>query len=258
MRLIDNVYHVGCGSWNGGKALSRDGGCNVFAVDCGTELALIDAGFPSGLQDVLDNIRADGLDPAKLRKVFVTHAHNDHVDALADLLSRTDVTIYGHELTRETLSGREGIYTPETKFKIVHAPVHEVIKQGDSVVAGNVTFTVIELPGHTPDGLGFTFDFAGGRASFSGDTAIGDQPLPNGDVAKGVIGWIDARWKSNLSHHAASLEQLRSLKLSAFFGGHGVSFLNSADVQKSLDNCVWRLELLRSIPHLNTMTPVQV
>src|SRR5438552_6352803 len=104
MRLIDNVYHVGCGSWNGYKSLSRDGGCNVFAVDCGTELVLIDAGFPAGLSDVFDNIRADGLDPAKLRKVFVTHAHNDHVDALADLLHRADVTIYAHELTRETLS----------------------------------------------------------------------------------------------------------------------------------------------------------
>lgn len=258
MRLTENIYHVGCGAWNATKALSRNGGCNVFAVDCGSELVLIDAGFPDGLDDVFSNLRADGLDPARLKKVLVTHAHSDHVDALAELLRRVDVTIYGHDLTRETLSGREGIYTPETKFKIIHAPVHEVVKAGDSIAAGNVTFSVIELPGHTPDGLGFTFSVPGGRGCFTGDTAIGDQAMPNGETAKGVIGWIDARWKSNLTHHANSLEQLRGLKLSAFFGGHGVSHLNSTDVQQSLDNCVWRLGLLRAIPHLNTMTPVQI
>jgi glyoxylase-like metal-dependent hydrolase (beta-lactamase superfamily II) len=258
MKLTDHVYHVGCGAWNGTKSLSRNGGCNVFAVDGGSELALIDAGFPEGLSDVINNIRSDGLDPAKLKKVFVTHAHSDHVDALADLLSKFDVTIYAHELTRETLSGRDGIYTPETKFKIVPAPVHETVSQDDMISVGSLRFTVVDLPGHTPDGLGFVFDHPSGRACFTGDTAIGDQPLDNGETAKGVIGWIDARWKSNLSHHAASLQKLRDLKLSAFFGGHGESHLNAADVQKSLDNCVWRLELLRSIPHLNTMTPVQI
>ena len=266
MRLLGNVYLVGCGSWCGGLRLSRGGSCNVYLVDGGTELALIDAGDLDGIEDMLKNIRSLGFDPANIRKIFLTHAHYDHTLGLEMLLKHVKATVYGHSIARETLGGHSithetlgqgpGIYQPGLHITIIPAPVHEIVKQGDSVKVGSVTMNVVELPGHTPDGLGFTIQLSEGTGCFTGDTAIGDQPMPDNSVVPGCIGWIDAAWRSNLLHHMASLKLLQAMNLAAFFPGHGISQRTPEQVKLSLEHCVGRLDSLLAIPNLGTMMRV--
>jgi glyoxylase-like metal-dependent hydrolase (beta-lactamase superfamily II) len=257
LHVAESVYVVGCSEWNGIRALTRCGGsANVFLLDGGSELALIDTGCTEGVKDVLGNIQSLGLDLKKIRKIILTHGHWDHVEGTAELLKTLDCTVYGHALSREVLAGRPGIYQPDYQFlKSPPAPVHELIKEGDTIRVGDFQLRVLEVPGHTPDGLAFTFDLprGGGVGCFSGDTAIGDQA-----GAKGVIGWIDARWNTKLSDFKRSLERLRALELAALFPGHGYAHLGQDDVRTSIDNCLWRLNLLLSIPHLGTMTPVMI
>src|SRR5262249_758659 len=159
-------------------------------------------------------------------KLFITHTHSDHINGINELLKAAPTMIvYGHAIARETLADGPGIYVAEfTAPGLERTPVHELLKDGDTVKVGNTLFKVLEVPGHTPDGLAFTVDLSGGRACFTGDTAIGDQP----PTAKGVIGWISANWKSNVTHHKTSLERLRALELSAFFPGHGYSHVTAA------------------------------
>jgi hydroxyacylglutathione hydrolase len=250
-RIIERVYHVGCGGWGGGTALARGASCNVYLIDGGSELALVDAGVPESVTDILRNIRSLGFDPQRLRKLLLTHAHWDHCAGTAEWLKQLDLQTYGHAICRETMQGKgnSGIYDvdymPPVHFS---APVHHVVAGGSEIVVGDVAVKVIELPGHTPDGLGFLIPLNSGAACFSGDTAIGDQPC-----GKGIIGWIDGHWKSCLSDSKRSLSLMQSLNLSAMFPGHGVSQLGADAVRTSLINCQWRLGLLAGIPQLGSM-----
>ena len=254
--VAGNVYVVGCTEWNGLRRLSRGDSANVHLLDGGSELALIDTGCKKGAADVLANIASMGFDVKKIRTILLTHSHHDHVNGLAEILKSLDCTVYGHRLARETLAGEAGIYQPDYRYAPSDiAPVHELIAEHDTVRVGDTTLKVLEVPGHTPDGLAFTFELpdGAGLGAFTGDTAIGDQA-----GARGVIGWIDARWNTKLSDFKRSLERLRALELAAFFPGHGFGHVGRADVQQSLDNCVWRIDQLLAIPHLSTMMPVQI
>ena len=253
-RLTDNISLAGCGSWHGMQAYSCGTSCNVYVIDGKSELALVDAGEPEAVQDVLKNIRSLGLDPGKIRKVFLTHSHGDHSSGLAELLRQVDATVYGHRLAKETLEGGKGIYVRDFEPRLrVLAPVHELVKEGDTVRVGTVDVTIHEFPGHTPDGLGFSLALSTGRGCFTGDTAIGDQPMQ-----KGVIGWLDYHWGPKLTDYRATLRRLRAMELSAFFGGHGNPQMDPASVRDSLDHCLAGLERLLAVPNLEWLIAIDI
>src|SRR3954452_10485932 len=87
MRLSEEVYLVGGGDY--GFNLSHRLDCHTYVVDGGSELVLIDAGFGPGTDEILANMRADGLDPARVSKIVVTHYHADHAGGCAPLARAT-------------------------------------------------------------------------------------------------------------------------------------------------------------------------
>ena len=70
--------------------------CHVFVLNSGDELALVDPGMGMNrdFDTILDHIRDDGLDPAKIRKLILTHYHCDHIGAAAEAQKRLDVEVY--------------------------------------------------------------------------------------------------------------------------------------------------------------------
>jgi hydroxyacylglutathione hydrolase len=252
--IIDQVSLVGCGSWHGMKAWSRGSSCNTWLIDGGSELALVDAGEPEAVPDVWANIQALGLDPRKIGKVLLTHCHGDHSAGIAELLRRVDAKVYGHALARETLAGRPGIYKagfhpPEH----VNAPVHELVREGDNIHVGDVELTVLELPGHTPDSLGFALPLSAGMGCFTGDSAIGDQPMH-----KGVIGWLDYHWSPKLTDFLRTLKRLQAMKLGAIMSGHGNPHLTPESVAVSMANCIAGLERLLAVPELEWLIAIDI
>jgi glyoxylase-like metal-dependent hydrolase (beta-lactamase superfamily II) len=87
--------------------LGRGTSCNVFVIDQGDEIWLIDIGIAvlGRYMRILSNMRKDGLDPTKIKKVFITHAHPDHVNALAKCFSQFQPEVYIHELDGPMLAG---------------------------------------------------------------------------------------------------------------------------------------------------------
>ena len=49
---------------------------------------LIDAGYPGDAPVVLDSVRATGADPSTIKRVFITHAHTDHIGGLPSILDK--------------------------------------------------------------------------------------------------------------------------------------------------------------------------
>src|ERR1700735_2454410 len=82
MRIDDNLYLVGSGDY--GFNFSNGLDCNSYVLDTGDGLWMIDAGF-DGAHKIVENMRRCGLDPHKVRSLFVTHYHADHAGALWEL-----------------------------------------------------------------------------------------------------------------------------------------------------------------------------
>ena len=64
MRLSDRVFLTLSG--DSGCSLSHPSDCNAYAVDCGAEVVLIDAGVGVGSEEVLKNLEKDGVEAARI------------------------------------------------------------------------------------------------------------------------------------------------------------------------------------------------
>jgi glyoxylase-like metal-dependent hydrolase (beta-lactamase superfamily II) len=148
---------------------------SVLLLDNDDGWTLVDTGLASSVRRIQDAIAALGSGPEDLKRIFLTHQHNDHTGGLPGLLEwapRAEVGAPPHEA--EVISGRRRLdpqSNPVLRFLARNAelppvPVTKVLREGD-LVSG---FRVIATPGHTPghvsllrdgDGLLFTADAFG-------------------------------------------------------------------------------------------------
>ena len=94
MKLTSDIHVVGGGYY--GFSISGRLDCHVYVINSGTELAIVDpgCGIDRDFEKIISNIRDDGLDPKKIKKIFVTHYHCDHIGAAADARSLLDAEMY--------------------------------------------------------------------------------------------------------------------------------------------------------------------
>ncbi|MBA3450244.1 MAG: MBL fold metallo-hydrolase [Chloroflexia bacterium] len=189
MRITDEVFIVGGGVANA-FGLSDDPDCHVYLIDGGDELALIDCGMAAGdsLERILGHARADGLDPAKIAKVIVTHYHMDHAGGAARIRERLGVDVIAPAGAAHALrTGDEravaldmakaaGFYAQDYRFEPVE--VAREVREGDHIAVGKLQLEVIETPGHCDGHASYllhgrtrTYLFAG-DAVFSGGRVV--------------------------------------------------------------------------------------
>ena len=136
---------------------------------------LVDTGVEGSVDRIKDAIASLGSGPEDLKRIFLTHQHNDHTGGLPDLVEwapHAEVGASEHEA--EVISGRRRLDPPSNRVfryftrnaELPTAPVTKVLREGD-LVSG---FRVISTPGHTighvsllrdADGLLFTADAFG-------------------------------------------------------------------------------------------------
>ena len=78
------------------------GGVNAFLIDS-DGLTLIDTGFPSSPEKILEAVQAMGRDVTDIRHILVTHCHPDHAGGLAALKRQTGAHAYMHPADAEVL-----------------------------------------------------------------------------------------------------------------------------------------------------------
>ena len=108
---------------------------NAFVIACEDmrEALLVDAGaYDPAIAEFLQKTRLT------LVKVFITHGHFDHTDGLAEYFSR---------------------FKPEVLCGLDHVVGCKAtrVRHGDPVSVGRLKGTVLETPGHTPEGMSLAF-----------------------------------------------------------------------------------------------------
>jgi len=114
--------------------------------------------------------------------ILCTHAHIDHVGAVATLKDKLGVPVAMHSAERPVL---DAMPAQAAMFGLGNIDAPEVdrwLEDGDTVEVGDATGRVIHTPGHTPGGCCFFFEDA--AILIAGDTlfqgSIGRTDLPGG------------------------------------------------------------------------------
>lgn len=210
MKVADQFYVY---LWND----PRENNCNTVFID-GKVPLLIDPGIKSRLQDLFSRMRADGVDPGKIRLIISTHAHPDHFEGALG---------FDDPAVKIALSQREQKYIDEMghagylgQGTLTDYRVDFYLKDGDLIV-GRHEFQIILTPGHTPGGLSVYWPRH--KILISGDIvfmqSVGRSDFPGGD-------------SQTLKE---SVEHLSKLPAELLIPGHGPAIQGAEKVRNNFE-----------------------
>jgi ribonuclease J len=144
-------------------------GKNMYLVEVDRDIFVIDAGlmFPAeemlGIDIVIPDITYLKENRERVKAVFLTHGHEDHIGALSYLLREIDVPVYGTKLTLALANAKlkEQDYTGRTEFIEVDS---NTILDMDSV---EVSF--FRTNHSIPDSVGVCVQTSEGAIVYTGD-----------------------------------------------------------------------------------------
>lgn len=198
---------------------------NVFAVAAQDGLTLVDAGTKGSLARLQRGLTACGWSLDDVRRVFVTHAHADHVGGLAELVDASAAQVIAHRL--EVPFVRGGGRTPRPEHRSLRwpdrlmarlpeppaagVPVDRCVEEDDVLDDVAPGARVVHLPGHTPGQAGLWLPR--------------ERVLFGGDVALRLLPWRlslpFAAFTTDMAAAIASIERAAALEPDHLALGHG-------------------------------------
>ncbi len=216
MKLTPEVYLVGGGDYSFNLSHRLDS--HVYVIKSGDELAMIDAGF-DGPEEIIQNIKDDGLDPAQIRKIFVTHYHADHTGALSRMQRLLNAEVYcGKEPAPAirtadadqiglTWAQQFSFYPPE--FVWEPTPVAHEFSDGEKMKIGALEIEAILTPGHCYGHYVLLLRGESRSYLFSSDLVFHGGTIILQNVAD-----------SNVQEYAASMNKVLTYQFDALLPGH--------------------------------------
>ncbi len=156
-------------------------GKNMTVYEIDGQMIIVDCGLAFPEQDMLGidlvipdfNYLKDNV--AKIKGVFITHGHEDHIGGLPYLLREVNVPVYGTRLTIGLIEGKLKEHNLLSGAKL------NVIKPGDTIPTGAFSIEAIHVNHSIPDALGFAISSKAGTVIQTGDFKIDSTPI-DGDM----------------------------------------------------------------------------
>ncbi|ODT06709.1 MAG: hypothetical protein ABS35_45550 [Kaistia sp. SCN 65-12] len=234
-------------SGGGGFDLTDGYDCNVFLVESGDGWLMFDAGAGRFPEQVFDVLAEDGIDPATIRHLFLTHGHADHSGGAASLRERLGLTVHAGAATAAMVASgdeegislgkakRGGVYPMDYAYRA--CPVDRVWQPGEARLFGGVSVEMIPTPGHSSDHVSYLVTTPRRRMLVAGDALFHGGKVAIQDIADCDIAAI-----------CESVRTLAALDFDTLLPGHLAFTLR--DARRHADQalaCVNRLQCPPSI-----------
>ena len=156
-------------------------GKNMTLYECCGDMILVDCGlaFPEpdmlGVDLVIPDFTYVEQNINRIKGIFITHGHEDHIGGLAYLLQRVNIPVYGTKLTIGLIENKL------SEHKILDVAKLNVIKPKDKVKLGCFEVEAIHVNHSIPDALALAINTPAGLILQTGDFKIDTTPI-DGDV----------------------------------------------------------------------------
>ena len=155
----------------------QENGLLLWPAD-GTDCWIVDPGFPPQTDAIVQAIGEHGLTP---RAVLLTHCHVDHIAGVADMRKAfADTPLWCSRDESHMLGRPDANLSSFMGFSIKLAPAERLLSPGETLKLGELSWTVLDVAGHSPGGLAYCCEAAGvvitGDALFSGSIGRTDFP----------------------------------------------------------------------------------
>lgn len=150
---------------------------DIIIIDCG--LAFPDSTMP-GVDLVIPDFTYIEKNKDKIRGIFVTHGHEDHIGGIPYLLDVVNAPLYSTQLTIGLIEAKLKEAKKLSKAKL------KVIAAGDKIKAGSFGVEAIHMNHSIPDALAFAVKCPAGILVHTGDFKIDCTPIDGGmaDLAR--------------------------------------------------------------------------
>ncbi len=161
-------------------------GKNMTLYECAGDMILVDCGlaFPDpdmlGVDLVIPDFSYALENADKIKGVFITHGHEDHIGGLAYLLKEMNVPVYSTRLTDGLIRGKL------REHQLLDSAKLNVVSPGDTVSAGCFDVEFIHVNHSIPDAVAFAIKSPAGVVIQTGDFKIDTTPIDGGvmDMAR--------------------------------------------------------------------------
>lgn len=152
-------------------------GKNMYVVEVDEDIFVVDAGlmFPDddmlGVDIVIPDITYLVENGERVRAIFLTHGHEDHIGGLPYVLRKLNVPVYGTKLTNGLV---------EEKLKeagILHKAKLNLIDANSVINFGQTKITFFRTNHSIPDSVGVVFHTSQGLIVHTGDFKFDQSPV---------------------------------------------------------------------------------
>ena len=216
IRLNDFLWVAASG--RAGSNFSDPFDCDVYMVDTGDGLVLVDAGVGPAGDAPLDCIRACGFQPSDVKLILLTHGHADHAGNALHLHKATGAPVKAHAQCAQYVTEGDteaialegaiaaGIYPPDYQF--TPCPVAPLADH-ETFQIGQTSWQAIDTPGHCSGHMCYLMRRDGRGYLFAGDS-----------IFKGGKISLQNIWDCSISDYAATAETLSGLDFKALLPSH--------------------------------------
>ena len=155
-RIVGNLYYVG--TYDLASYLVTTAQGNI----------LINTGLASSAEQIKNNVEKLGFKFSDIKILLITHAHFDHVGAVAEIKKKTGAKLMVNAADAQVLSdggqsdyevgGKGATFNPVTADRL--------LKDGDTVQLGNSQLIMLHHPGHTKGSNSFVLNVKDQQKTF--------------------------------------------------------------------------------------------
>ena len=153
---------------------------DIIILDCG--MSFPDADMP-GIDYVIPDFSYIERNADKIKAIFITHGHEDHIGAIPYLLKTVNKPIYATRLTIGLIESKL------REHKLLGVSKLNTINPGDIIEAGAFSVEAIHVNHSIPDALGYAIKCDAGVIVHTGDFKIDNTPIDGGvmDLARFAV-----------------------------------------------------------------------